>query len=354
MRTVRLSAARGETALSLFRKSFTAAHPRLRERLVALALIAIGLPATAVAQQLGRNRGTIEQWVHRFNAHGLEGLGPTFRGQPGTRLSPEELERLRHTVQRPPRQVGLKTGTWSGKAVVAFVKRHFGTTISGATARRYLHRLGFRRKRPRKRFVKADPEAQKAFAQTLQTMEQCRMPGSVTVYLDQGQIWQDALPRLGWFRCGQPAWVDSTSPAKRAKVLFYVAVVRPPGMVITMLCTWFDQATTAKFLGKVRRRLRGRHIDLILDNASHHKGTVVEEALAHHRIEAHPLPAYSPQMNGAEQWIRWAKEVLSANICWQDLGALVRSFIGFVASMTKRPTEVLKRCVPDMSGFSCV
>jgi transposase len=102
------------------------------------------------------------------------------------------VEQLRHTVQRPPRQVGLKTGTWSRKAVVAFVKRRFGTTISGATARRDLQRLGFRRQRPRKRFVKADPEAQKAFAQALQAMAQCRAPGRVTVYLDQGHIWQDA------------------------------------------------------------------------------------------------------------------------------------------------------------------
>jgi hypothetical protein len=79
-------------------------------------------------------------------------------------LSPEELTELKAVVQRPPRHVGLKVGTWSGTAVVAYVKRTFGKTISAATARRYLHQLGLRRKRPRKRRVKANRKAQIAFA----------------------------------------------------------------------------------------------------------------------------------------------------------------------------------------------
>jgi transposase len=354
MKTVALSPDYGESSASLFCKSITARHPRLRERLVALALIAEGLPAKVVAQRLGRNRGTVESWAQRFNADGLDGLVPEFRGQPGTLLSTEELTQLRQVVQRPPRAVGLKTGTWTGRAVVAFVKRTFGKRISTATARRYLQRLGFRRKRPRKRFTKADPEAQRSFAQGLQLLEHQREPGSVTVSMDQGQIWQDALPRLGWFFQGQPAWVDSTSPGKRAKRLFSVAVVRPLGVVLTMLCAWFTQATTAKFLAKIRRRLRGVRIDLIYDNAPHHKGAAVEQALAHHDIEGHRLPPYSPQMHAAEPWIGWAKEVLSANTCWQEHVALVRSFIGFVASMAKRPHDVLRRCVPDMLGFTCI
>jgi hypothetical protein len=50
-------------------------------------------------------------------------------------------------------------------------------------------------------------------------------------------------------------------------------------------------------------------------------------------------------MNAAEPWIGWAKEALSANTCWQERMPLIRSFIGFVASMSKRPSEVLSRCV---------
>jgi hypothetical protein len=228
---------------------------------------------------------------------------PEFRGQPGTLLSAAELTQLRQVVQRPPRAVGLKTGTWTGKAVMAFVQRTVGTTISAATARRYWPRQGFRRKRPRTRVTKADPEAQRAFAQGLQRLEHQRELGSVTVYMDQGQSWREAWPRLGWFVRGQPAWVDSSSPSTRAKLLFYVAVVRPLGVVLTRLWAWVTQATTAPFLAKIRRRLRGVRIDLMYDNAPHHKDVAVEHALARHRMEPHRLPPYSPPMNAAEPWI---------------------------------------------------
>jgi transposase len=136
MKTIKLSPQHGENSASLFRKRVGAAPPRLRERLVALAVIAEGLPAKAVAQRLGRNRGTVAHWVQRFNTHGLDGLSPGFRGQPGAPLRAEALAQLHQVVQRPPRAAGLKSGTWTGKAGVAFVKRTFGRTISTATARR--------------------------------------------------------------------------------------------------------------------------------------------------------------------------------------------------------------------------
>jgi transposase len=192
MRTVKLFPQDEETSGALRRKSLVADHPRVRERLAALALIADGVSAKAVAHRLGRHRGTVESWVECFNARGLDGLQPAFRGRPRPLLSTEELAELRRTVAQPPRKVGLKTGTWTGKGVVAFIKRRFGQTISAATARRSLHRLGFRRKRPRQRLVNANPAAQQAFARALPPREPHRAPGRVTVSMDHGQIWQEA------------------------------------------------------------------------------------------------------------------------------------------------------------------
>ena len=172
------------------------------------------------------------------------------------------------------------------------------------------------------------------------------------MYLDQGQIWLDVLRRLMWCLKGQPAEVDSTSPGRR-KLLFYVAIVRPLGKVITWVTDWFDGAHTACFLDKLRQKLKGWRIDLVWDRASWHRGTEVEEALTRNRLHSHKLPPYSPEMNAAEPWIRWAKETLSANTCWDDRTSLVRAFNGFAVSMTRRASEVLQRCVPNMLGFNC-
>jgi DDE superfamily endonuclease len=126
------------------------------------------------------------------------------------------------------------------------------------------------------------------------------------------------------------------------------------GRVITRLCTWFTQEATATCCANIRRGLKEHPIDLIYDNAPHHQGAVVAEAWVRHRLHGQPLPPYSPQMNAAEPWIGWSTEGLSAHECWQEHAALVRSFIGCVASMAKRPAEVLSRGVPDMRGFDGV
>jgi hypothetical protein len=66
------------------------------------------------------------------------------------------------------------------------------------------------------------------------------------------------------------------------------------------------------------------------------------------------MPAFSPRMNPAEPWSGGAKEVLLANTCGSDHGALVRFFVALVASMAKRPHAVLRRGVPHRRGFNCV
>jgi hypothetical protein len=90
------------------------------------------------------------------------------------------------------------------------------------------------------------------------------------------------------------------------------------------------------------------------DTAPHHQGGEVEHAWARHRLAPHRLPLSSPQMNAAEPWMGGVKETVSAHSCWQERMALVRSFMGFVASMTKRPGDGRRRGVPDRLGFNCV
>ena len=342
-----------ENADSLLRCSIEAPTPHLRERFLALSLIASGQPGIKVAQRLGKSRWTISEWVRRFNVSGPEGLAPHWKGHPGKKLTPEELEEVKKVVQQPPRAVGMKTGRWTGRVLGAYLQRRFGKRVHFSTARRYLHALGFRKKRPRKKFTKADPEKQKAFAQDLEKLEHARSPRSQTVWIDQGQIWADAMLRAMWCLKGQPAEVASSSPSRTKKLMFYVAVVRPLGKVITLVVDWFDQHHTAQFLDKVRAKLAGWRLDVVWDRASWHGGDAVRKTLQRNRLHSHKLPPYSPEMNAAEPWIGWVKETTSVNTCWGDRTALVHSFTGFVASMSKRPDQVLQKCVPEMWRFNC-
>lgn len=262
----------GETKETLTRQLLEAPHPRLRERLWAVLWIADGMTIQEVAQRLNRDRHTVGEWLTAFNVGGVAGLTPQFPGRPGKRLDEKELQELKQTVSQPPRQAGVKQGLWTGPAVRKWIGKQFGKKVSRETVRRYLQQLGLGIKRPQKHLEKADPQKQQEYAAGLQALEQQRCPHRVTVYIDQGQIWQDAWVHQGWFLRGQPAWVESCSPPLGAKRRFYTAVVRPLGQVITPIVDWFNQGTTAQFLDKVRSRLPGYRIDVVWDNAPWHKG----------------------------------------------------------------------------------
>ena len=207
----------GETPQSLLKKSLGAEDKHLRERLMAVSLVAGGETRTSVARKIGRHRNAITEWIRRFNERGVDGLVSGWKGNPGKILTDQELAVVNEAVSRHPRASGLTTGRWTALLVVAFVEKNFGKKIGEETAREYLHALGYRHKIPLKRLIKADPEKQKQFARKLEVLERERSPHAVTAYVDQGQIWQDALPRKGWFKKGLPAEVASSSPGKKRR-----------------------------------------------------------------------------------------------------------------------------------------
>jgi hypothetical protein len=59
-----------QTVADLRHLALTAAHPRLRERFLALHEIAQGSCATAVAERTGRRAQTVMGWLHAYNEHG--------------------------------------------------------------------------------------------------------------------------------------------------------------------------------------------------------------------------------------------------------------------------------------------
>jgi hypothetical protein len=59
-----------QTVADLRHLALTAAHPRSRERFLALHEIAQGSCATAVAARTGRRAQTVMGWLHAYNEHG--------------------------------------------------------------------------------------------------------------------------------------------------------------------------------------------------------------------------------------------------------------------------------------------
>lgn len=250
-------------------------------------------------------------------------------------------------MQAPPREAGIDLANWSWKVVREFVRRRFGRTLSRSSCRNYLHRLGFVRKRPKKRLLKADAARRQEFVREYALVRAAaEVTGAKIFFADEAHFYADADLRGKWVLKGEPALVDSTSPRWGEKASYSSAVCLETGEVEMMELEGNSNAeTSVAFL----RQLRAAHPEpliVIWDNGPAHSGAPIRAYLAtpNLRLRLIRLPAYSPDFNGDEAIWGWVREEVTANTCF-GTKAKVREAVGqFFRALPHRVEEVKRRC----------
>jgi transposase len=145
-------------------------------RLLALALVLDGYSRTEAAALSGMDRQTLRDWVHRYNALGVEGL--KSRHNPGAppALSEQQMAELRELVIQGPDPEIHKVVRWRCVDLKAEVARRFAVEVHENTIGRWLHDLGLTRLQPRPVHPQKDPEAEATFKKTSPVWSQPRSP----------------------------------------------------------------------------------------------------------------------------------------------------------------------------------
>src|SRR5688500_19608989 len=90
------------SAAELRRLAAASRNANQSRRLLSLAAVVDGMSRTEAARIGGMDRQTLRDWVHRFNAHGPDGLKDTWsKGNP-PRLSPDQQAELARLVETGP------------------------------------------------------------------------------------------------------------------------------------------------------------------------------------------------------------------------------------------------------------
>lgn len=125
-----------------------------------------GVRVVDIAEELGVTRGSVNRWLQKYEADGVDGLRPrTACGAP-SRLSEEQLCELVTIIEDGPQKAGFTTGVWTGPMIGELIHRRYGVKYHNHHIPRLLHRLGFSVQRPRKRLARADLERQKHWLRT--------------------------------------------------------------------------------------------------------------------------------------------------------------------------------------------
>lgn len=135
-------------------------------RMLAIALVLEGGARGSAAETCGMDRQTLRDWVHRFNAEGLEGLSNRRSAGASPLLSVEQKAELAQMVREGPDPAADGVVRWRRVDLQRKIKARFGVEMHERTVGKQLVGLGFRRLSVRPQHPKSNPEAQEAFKKT--------------------------------------------------------------------------------------------------------------------------------------------------------------------------------------------
>ena len=139
---------------------------RVSSRLLALASALGGMSRDEAARAAGMDRQTLRDWVHRYNAKGVEGLRD--RPRPGRPCALDEGRQaaLKSLILRGPKLARDGCVAWRARDLRGLVERRFGVRYSESGVRRPLRGLDLSWQKARPVHPEADPRAQERFKKT--------------------------------------------------------------------------------------------------------------------------------------------------------------------------------------------
>lgn len=134
---------------------------RLRTRAQMLLLSAEqGLKAGQIAQLVRESERTVQRWLNRYQAEGVQGLSDAPRsGKPGKVTQPYK-DKLLECVRLRPRALGLDFSLWTLERLSGYMAQQTGIRISAEAVRQHLKAGGIVLSRPQHKISSPDPEYQ--------------------------------------------------------------------------------------------------------------------------------------------------------------------------------------------------
>lgn len=112
-------------------------------RLLALAAVRDGMSRARAAEIGGMDRQTLRDWVHAYNAHGVDGLiNDTSPGRP-PKLGDEHKLKIKTLVEKGPDIDKDGVIRWRRVDLVRIAEKTFGIKVDEDTMGRVLRELGF-------------------------------------------------------------------------------------------------------------------------------------------------------------------------------------------------------------------
>lgn len=274
------------------------AHPRVRQRMEAVYLKALGLPHQEIGHIVRISQATLREYLQMYQQGGIAALKELNFHQPKSDLDDHQDTLRQEFDQRPPATIG---------EAVERIEKLTGLRRSPTQVTEFLKKLGLKRRQVGQIPAKADPEKQQEF------LDEKLSPRLVEAQANKRHVFFiDAAhfvlqPFLGFLWSFVRRFIKAPAGRQRFNVLG--ALHATTRQLVTITNTGYVNAhTVAALLSELAASFADRPITLVLDNARYQHCRFIKELAANLRIELLFLPAYSPNLNLIERLWKFVKK----------------------------------------------
>lgn len=139
---------------------------RYEHRVHAVLMVAQNMSCVQVAELLGDSIRAVQDWVRKFNRHGLASLYDVPKPGRSSKITPALINEINGILRASPKSVGLDNAMWDGKTLSYWLRNEKEIILGVRQCQRIFRQLKFHLRKPRPQSAKADPVRQEGYKKT--------------------------------------------------------------------------------------------------------------------------------------------------------------------------------------------
>ena len=273
-------------------------HPKVRQRLEAVYLKAIGYQHQEIGRIVGISQKTLRGYLRMYQAGGIEALKALNFNRPKSALD-EHREQLKAEFEiRPAKSIN---------EAVQRIEKLTGIRRSPTQVDKFLKNLGLKRLKVGHIPAKVDPEKQKAFLEEKldPRLEEARQGKRHVFFVDAAHFVM--RPFLGFLWCFVRQFIQAPSGRQRFNILGALHATTLQVVIFTN-DSYLNSYSVAKLMCQIAVEFADLPITLVMDNARYQRCRFVMDLATALGIELLFLPPYSPNLNLIERLWKFIKK----------------------------------------------
>lgn len=273
-------------------------HPRVRQRMEAVYLKALGFKHKEIGRIVRISQNTLQEYLQLYQTGGVEALKQFHFNEPKSDLD-DYQELLRQEFEKEPPASLIE----AAERIEALTKIRRSPTQVGV----FMKKLGLQRRKVAQIPAKADVVAQKTFLEESLTprLEETKESQRHLFFVDAAHF--VLQPFLGFLWCFSRIFLKSSPGRQRFNVLGALHATTLQLVTVTNT-SYINSESVAQLLRQLAALFTDLPITLVLDNARYQRCRLVQALAAELNIELLFLPPYSPNLNLIERLWKFVKK----------------------------------------------